>query len=726
MVSRRAINVSAVVVGYAALLVALYWPVVAGHKLFGWDCTREFWPDLEFQVRSLRDGHLPLWNPYSMGGYPAWADPQAGLYHPVNWLCWLGALVVGTGPWLIQAKALLSLLIGTCGMHAWIWSRTRSQVASVVAALTFLLGSPLLVHKDGSLLWPALYWPWVLLAIDRYRELPSPRRGAMIVAALWLSGTAGHPQSFFFGLLVFAGYALYVSWPPLRWKAVPWRSGLALGVLLALLLASTWIPAWSAIASSVRDDRGLDYVLQGPLQFDGLRELVVPNLDTNWMQDMYVGPLALVGALWLLATGDRERRSWSMLWLAIAVLSIAFALGSSGHVLPWFAEYVPGFGLFRIAYRFNLIFALAAAVLAGEVVSALAGEDSTARRRWIWVGGLGSWFIAGTAIGGLGDVNVVLSVATLLVATAFTWLPAVPERARVAARWATSVALPAIVLVDLWHAGASKLAILEGAPDVAADLAKADVLTGTRQEWRYFDAAQRLNAGRKIPYFVAYLASRREESGFSNPIESQRHAEIERATAGAYLLANLNVRYLVGPDAPRGRAITPVIARIDDAVPMARWYARVDTMTRAQVLSALSTTAPSRRVAAYAETDDVDGLTVPRGNAPPLAAQVVEYEPDRVAVDVRAPSEGVLVLAEAYGDGWTAEVNERAERVFRTDYDLRGVLVPAGASHVVFTYAPRGSVALPLLFVIGLVALVTLLFAPGRGRLGWLDRTEAG
>ncbi len=721
--SRRGVDVTAVVVGYAALLVVLYWPVVAGHKLFGWDCTREFWPDLELQIRSIRDGHLPLWNPYALGGYPAWADPQAGLYHPVNWLCWLGAFVVGTGPWLIQAKALLSLLVGVCGMHAWTWSRTRSGVASVVAALTFLLGSPLLAHKDGSLLWPALYWPWVLLAIDRYRELPSPRRGAMIVGSLWLSGTAGHPQSFFFGLLVFAGYALYVTWPPRRWSAVPWRSGLALGVLAALLLASTWIPAWSAIASSVRDDRGLDYVLQGPLQVSGLRGLVVPNLDTNWLQALYVGPLALVGALWLLATGGRRRRSWTLLWLAIAVLSIVFALGSSGRLLPWFAEHVPGFGLFRIAYRFDLIFALAAAVLAGEAVSALAVDDATTRRRGIWLACGGLWCVVATAIGGLGDLRVVLSGATVVIAGAFMWIPALPPRARGAARWIASVALPAIVLVDLWHAGASTLAILEGPYDVAADLAKAEVLTGTRQEWRYFDAAQRLGAGRKVPYFVADLAGRREESGFSNPIESQRHAEIERATSGVFLLANLNVRYLIGPDAPRARAVTPVIARLDDVVPVARWYSRIDTMARAQVLHALSTTAPSRRIAAYAEPDDVDGLSLPQGNAAPVAARVVEYEPDRIVVDTRAPAAGVLVLAEAYADGWTAEVDGRAERVFRADYDLRGVLVPAGEARIVFTYAPRGSVALPLLFALGLVALLGLVFAPGRGRLAWLDRT---
>ena len=708
--------------GYSALLVALYWPIVAGHKLFGWDCTREFWPDLEFQVRSIRDGHLPLWNPYSLGGYPAWADPQAGLYHPVNWLCWLGAFVVGTGPWLIQAKALLSLLVGTCGMHAWTWSRTRSGVASVVAALTFLLGSPLLAHKDGSLLWPALYWPWVLLAIDRYRELPSPRRGAMIVGALWLSGTAGHPQSFFFGLLVFTAYALYVSWPPQRWKAVPWRSGLALALLAALLLASTWIPAWSAIASSVRDDRGLDYVLQGPLQLGGLRGLVVPNLDNNWLQALYVGPLALVGLLWLVAIGDRQRRKSTLLWVAIAVLSIVFALGSTGQLLPWFAEHVPGFGLFRLAYRFDLIFAFAAAVLAGDAVSALTVEDSTARRRWIWLGCVGLWIIGATAIGGLADIRVVVSGATLVIAGAFTWVATIPARARGAVRWTIAVALPAIVLVDLWHAGSSTLAILESPPDVAADLAKAEVLAGTHDEWRYFDAAQLLGAGRKVPYFVAYLAGRREESGFSNPIESQRHAEIERAASGLFLLANLNVRYMVGPDAPRARAITPVIARFDDVVPMARWYARVDTKPRAQVLNALATTPPSRRLAAYAESDDVDGLTLPQSNAPPVAAKVVEYEPDRVVVDLTAPSDGVLVLAEAYADGWTADVNDHGERVFRTDYDLRGVVVPAGQSRVVFTYAPRGSVVLPLLFVVGLAALLGLLFAPGRGRLGRLDR----
>src|SRR5690348_10998098 len=98
---RRAVELSIVGASYAALVLAVFWRVWWKKQFFGWDCLREYWPDIAFQVRSLRAGEWPEWNPFSLGGYPFHGDPQAGLLAPVNWLCWLLSFVSGSdGPWL--------------------------------------------------------------------------------------------------------------------------------------------------------------------------------------------------------------------------------------------------------------------------------------------------------------------------------------------------------------------------------------------------------------------------------------------------------------------------------------------------------------------------------------------------------------------------------------------------------------------------------------------------
>src|SRR5580698_7408052 len=141
--------VAYVALGYALLVCALWHRAIVGGQVGGWDCVLEYWPDLEFQVDSIRHGTLPLWCPWSLGGYPFVADLQSGFYSPVNWICIALGLIGGAGAWLIQLKVMLTMLVGLCGMHALVWHRTRSHAAAFVAAITFVLGSPLLVHKNG-------------------------------------------------------------------------------------------------------------------------------------------------------------------------------------------------------------------------------------------------------------------------------------------------------------------------------------------------------------------------------------------------------------------------------------------------------------------------------------------------------------------------------------------------------------------------------------------------
>ncbi|MDP9331171.1 MAG: hypothetical protein M3P11_11105 [Actinomycetota bacterium] len=42
------------------------------------DLLPQWLPTFSFLGRSLASGHIPVWNPFSMGGVPFAADPQSG------------------------------------------------------------------------------------------------------------------------------------------------------------------------------------------------------------------------------------------------------------------------------------------------------------------------------------------------------------------------------------------------------------------------------------------------------------------------------------------------------------------------------------------------------------------------------------------------------------------------------------------------------------------------
>jgi hypothetical protein len=90
-------------------------------------------------------------------------------------------------------------------------------------------------------------------------------------------------------------------------------------------------------------------------------------------------------------------------------------------------------------------------------------------------------------------------------------------------------------------------------------------------------------------------------------------------------------------------------------------------------------------------TATVDGAPPAVAAAPrttPDQAAVTEYQPDYLAVTVKASANGFLVLSDVYADGWKATVDGKEARIYRANGALRGVAVPAGEHTVQFTYAP--------------------------------------
>jgi hypothetical protein len=662
---------------YAVVILAVFNRVWRGEMYFGWDCLRQYWMDLFLPVDALRDGELPLWNPYSLGGYPFWADPITGFLHPVNWLCYLLSAITGSnGAWLMQLKVLVNMWIGLCGMHILCARRTGSHAAGVLAAIVFVFGSPMLVHKGGALLWPMLYLPWSMLALERFLEKPGPRRGAQMALGVWLCGTAGHPQSFFYGLVImFCYWAFRTARAPAtlrdQWKGLVWFVVLAL-----LLLVPLYLPASRAIALSSRSVRDLDYVLQQSLGADKLRELFIPNLDTDWMSDVYVGPAVLVLAI--LAVIAAEKRAEAIFWLGMAVFGLLLALGRNTPVLPFLAKYVPGFGLHRIAYRHKLIFGFAIAVAgAGGLEAALR------RPRLLW--GLAAAWIVPVAIFAF---KIKAALWAVLLAGPALILIGVGKRAQ-------ALAL-VLVFADLLVAGQIKLDILQPPPDMARDRDTLARMPGADTQYRYF-------SDEIVPYHVPYIYKVRELTGRVNPMALQRREHI-LAHASIPLLEKMNVRWWWAraklPLAPTG----PLYV-LPDAVALARVYPAAETVPTAKMLDRLG--APGRLDVALVEPDDVAG-PLPASTFAPVDAKVTTYRRNRIDVDVDAPAPGILVLNEPIFPDWRVEVNGEPATLFRANYFLRAVVVPAGVSKVTFRYVPPLAVPLWVMFALGLAATLVV------------------
>ncbi len=104
-------------------------------------------------------------------------------------------------------------------------------------------------------------------------------------------------------------------------------------------------------------------------------------------------------------------------------------------------------------------------------------------------------------------------------------------------------------------------------------------------------------------------------------------------------------------------------------------------------------------------TGDWDASTKP---------ELKRYQPNRLEIETRNPAQSFLVLSEVFYDGWEARVDGQPTKIYRTNYTLRGVVVPPGEHQIEFVYRPRsfrlGLMGLAAGFLVLLIGWARSLF----------------
>ena len=74
-----------------ALTLAFFWKIAFTNLiLVGLDVFTYFYPYKAYAAEVVRQGRLPLWNPYLFMGVPFLANAQTALFYPLNFLLyWL-------------------------------------------------------------------------------------------------------------------------------------------------------------------------------------------------------------------------------------------------------------------------------------------------------------------------------------------------------------------------------------------------------------------------------------------------------------------------------------------------------------------------------------------------------------------------------------------------------------------------------------------------------------
>jgi len=190
-----------------------------------------------------------------------------------------------------------------------------------------------------------------------------------------------------------------------------------------------------------------------------------------------------------------------------------------------------------------------------------------------------------------------------------------------------------------------------------------------------------------------------EETWGASPLRLKTYDELWNALPEERRWELLGVKYVITwhgevpgqgttvlAQVPKGEETT-YLHRVDEPSPLAWLVREVEVIPEKEArLSRLADPAfDPGRVAVLEEPP-----AVPLGGGPVGSdtVQVVGREPGRVALDVKAAADGLLVLSEVYYPGWQASVDGVPAALLRADHALIAVPVLAGHHQVELRFDP--------------------------------------
>jgi hypothetical protein len=224
--------------------------------------------------------------------------------------------------------------------------------------------------------------------------------------------------------------------------------------------------------------------------------------------------------------------------------------------------------------------------------------------------------------------------------------------------------------------------------------ARADVSDQVR---RALTPRERIAIIRRQGLYLEHNATFQIESVANNlPGYSLVFQEIGK-NANVRSLARYNVRYLIGRparfDKPQfaGSMVAAVqdydLALVRNPVPLTP---RAYLSRRPELLSPSSSTVSflEREDFLSGEVDAVEGAPMPLpGPSSDGHATIVEYRPEAIRIEVETPQPAVLILVDAFEEGWAAKIDGGSTLpIFRTNGLVRAVMIPAGRYQVLFNY----------------------------------------
>lgn len=696
------------------------------------DPVRQQYPWRKLAVENMQQFQLPLWNPYNFSGTPLLANMQSAAFYPGNILFFLASF-----PYAWSMLILLQPLLAGIFLYLYLRNLRISSEGSILGSLAFAFSGFFIAWLEwGTVLHVALWLPFILYVIDKLLAvlLTTGKKtkyifcySILLLLSLCFSFFAGHLQTFFY-LSVFV--LLYVAARFYQYRKLKVILPPFLIVVSAFIVITStqWYPTMQFILESARGiDQG-EWTKEGWfIPWQHFIQFVVPDFFGNpaslnywseWNYAEFVGYVGIVPFVMALFALFFRRDKKTLFFGTVFFLSLLFAfptlLAKLPYMLsiPFLSTAQPTRLLFLIDFSLAVLAAFGFDYFLKHVKSIFYPLTALA----IFFSLLWGFVLFGHPLFAfipleniaIAKRNLILPTILFAILVVICMVMSFVQKKKNIGIVVTAMII-ALTVFDLLRFG-TKFTPFTDQAYLFPNTQVIRFLQNQKGQFRIMTTDSRMlppnfSSVYKIQsidgYDPLYLrrygeliaASERKEPDIQPPFGFNRI--ITPHNYDSRIVDLLNVRYVLSLSELSSPKLTKVFEEGETRVyenknvlPRAFFVSSVRREgTRKKTIEALFDKNVDLRSVAVIETDTPEMIdkTYTKGRA-----VITKYSDNEVIIKTENEKEGFLVLTDSFYPIWKATLLDNSHQqlpldIIRTDYNFRGVVIPAGNHTVVFS-----------------------------------------
>jgi len=648
---------------FVFILIIFFNQIVFTEKVFFLrDTLIQFFPWRFYINLCLKQGIVPLWNPYLFCGIPFLASIQTGIFYPLGFVFYFFAFPVA-----YKLYVLIHLFLAFLFMYLLLKEFNADDFSAFFSGMVFALNGFILTKLEFlSVLGTVVWIPLVFLMLKKSTQKFSLKFVFLLAIIFSIQFFAGHPQYIIYEAILCFFYsfsaAIFLK------KFYPLYTFFLSAFLSLFISAVQLIPSIEFILNSARAGKGfMEVFFTYSATFKNFVNLLNPlqkYSPNNWAYGNFCGITAFLLAIYSL----RIKRKIVIFFWAVFLFSLFFALGKNNVLFLKLYKYLPFSGIIRYPATIFFLSVFSIAFLSGFV---LRSEKSRFLKALFIISAFTELFFVGQKFNPTTDKRIYMAygdkIKFLKEQKGFFRFFHSPktERNRTASgfdtfdawvRWKDNLYGDTGLLFGLYNAGGQNV-----------ELADCYNFTDEICRAKGPDDALKLLALLSVKFLL-----------IDYDFNSEKWKKVFEES-GDYRIR---------------------IYENTDFLPLAYFVSGSKILKKGEILKFLK----SEKFVPRREVVLEDGIEKKGRSSFFRKALILKRNPVYISLLIDAPCNGWLVLTESFYPDWVARVDGRKEKILRANYFLKAVPVGSGKHIIEFFYKP-------LSFTVGFwISLISVIF----------------